>query len=417
MSGSRSAAPARPTDPADRASALRAAVDAAVPDAVALRRRLHQAPLIGGAEAPTGDLVATAMGFPDAPRVAEGRLIRVGPVDGSAIALRAELDALPITEQTGVDWAATNEAMHACGHDVHLAALYAVVRAVSTVGGPAPLVAILQPREESYPCGAPDVVASPTFAANDVAAVVGVHVQPRLPAGTVAATPGPVNASSDELTITVHGRGGHGGYPQDVRDPVVASAAVVLALQQIVARRADPTHATVLSLGSVHAGEAANVIPDEAVLRGTLRTFDETERLDLIAGVRQIVDGTAAAYRCTATVRIDHGEPVLRNEPALTRAIQAALIESGVDASGELYSCGADDFAYYGAVAPATMIFHGVGATGPDAPNAPSLHSPRFLPPDTTVGEIARVMLTSYLAAAAATGSDQSSAAEERRHR
>lgn len=373
---------------------LRAALSAELPGAYDLRRRIHQHPDLGGHEQRTAAIVADAVGVPEAPAVTEGRLVRIDVGTGQAVGVRAELDGLPIVEATGVPWASTNGAMHACGHDVHLAALVALARAVRAVGAPRPLLAIFQPREETYPCGAKDLIESPLLAAEDVGAFLGVHVQPTLPRGVVAAIPGAVNAAADELRIVVVGRPGHAAYPHLTRDPIIAASAVVLALQQLVSRRIDPLHPTVLTIGSIHAGTAANAIPGKAVLTGTMRTFAESDRKELAELVRQTADLTARTYGCTAEVEIALGEPVLDNDPALAAAIAPRLLELGLARDGELRSCGADDFAYYCTVRPSLMAFVGVGE-----PDGPGLHHPRFLPPDAAVADVAHTMLAGYLAA------------------
>ena len=252
---------------AELAARLRAGVAAELDDAVALRHELHAVRRAFRRGVQTAARVAAALGAPDAPAVAgTGRLVRIGDQDGPCIALRAELDALPITEQTGVPWASQTGAMHACGHDVHLAALTAVCRAASAAGAelPVPVLAVLQPREEAIPSGARDLVASGLLAAQHPSAIVAVHLQHQLPLGTVAAAAGTVNAATDDIEITVEGVGGHAGYPQLTADPVVALCQSVVALQTAVSRRSDPTHAVVVSIGMLQAGQAANVIPRAA---------------------------------------------------------------------------------------------------------------------------------------------------------
>src|SRR5215813_8763183 len=275
---------------AELAAQLRAGVAAEIEAAVALRHELHAGAEPSGSEHQTAATVAAALGAGAAEVVAEtGRLIRIGGQDGPCIALRAELDALPITEQTGVAWASQTGAMHACGHDVHLAALTAVCRAASAAGAelPVPVLAVLQPREEAIPSGARDLVASGVLAAHQPTAIVAVHLQHQLPLGTVAAAPGTVNAATDDIEITVEGVGGHAGYPQLTADPVVALCQTVAALQTAVSRRSDPTHAVVVSIGMLQAGQAANVIPGTAVAKGTLRVLDEADRPRLHQMVRE----------------------------------------------------------------------------------------------------------------------------------
>jgi amidohydrolase len=371
-----------------------AGLEAELPAAVELRRRIHAEPDLGGAETRTSALMAGELGCADAPPVAGGRLIRVETGGGPAVALRAELDALPIAEQTGLPWAAGTGAMHACGHDVHLAALTAVVRTVRRAGGPRPLLAVLQPREESTPSGARDVLASPELAAQEVGAFIGAHVQPTMPAGMVAVQPGPVNAAADDFTVVIHGRPGHGAYPHTTGDPVVAAAAVVTMLQQVVSRRIDPMHPAVLTVASINAGTTMNAIPGQAVLLGTTRSFYPADRDMLTDQLRSTCELVAAAHGCTASVEVARGEPVLQNAPGLAAGIAPVLTALGFDPSGDHRSCGADDFAYYCERFPSLMCFVGV-----DSPPGVGLHHPAFAPADRAVADVARVLLAGYLAA------------------
>jgi amidohydrolase len=382
-----------PADLQELHAALRAGLAAELDFAVELRRELHAAADLSGAEQPTAARVAAALGEPDAPVVAEaGRLLRIGPASGPSVAIRAELDGLPITEQTGVPWASRTQAMHACGHDVHLAALTALGRAARAVELPVALLAVLQPREESFPSGAKDIVTSGQLTPHQPTAVVGVHLQHQLPPGTVAAVPATVNASSDEFEITVTGRGGHAGYPHLAVNPVPALCQAVLALQQVTSRYADPTHAVVASVGAIEAGRAANVIPETARARGSLRALETADRPRLHEALREIVPQICRGYGCDGQVTIIEGEPALANDPALARASWPWIRGDGFAVDDGFRSCGADDFSYYSEFAPTLMLFVG---THDDI----TLHHPRFLPPDEAVGEVAAVMLAGYLAA------------------
>jgi amidohydrolase len=206
-------------------AALHAALAGELDEAVRLRHHLHAHPELSGSEHRTAATVSAALGAADAPAVGgTGRIVRIGPQSGPCVAIRAELDALPVAEQTGMPWASATGAMHACGHDVHLAAVVALARAARRVELPAGLLVVLQPREETSPLGAPDIVGSAAFAAQQPRAVVGVHLQHQLPPGTVAAAAGTVNAAADEFEITVEGTGGHAGYPQLAVDRCRCSA-------------------------------------------------------------------------------------------------------------------------------------------------------------------------------------------------
>jgi amidohydrolase len=393
------------TSVAELAARLRAGLAAELGAAVALRHEWHADAELSGSEHRTAARVAAALGAADAPAVAgTGRLIRIGGDDGPCIALRAELDALPIVEQTGVAWASSTGAMHACGHDVHLAALAAFCRAARAAERldslPVPVLAVLQPREEAIPSGAKDLAASGALEAHLPSAIVAAHLQPQVPRGAVAAAAGTVNAATDDVEITVRGIGGHAGYPQLAADPVVALCQSVVALQHAVSRRSDPTHAVVVSIGMLEAGQAANVIPQIAVARGTLRVLDQADRPFMRRIVREIVEHTCLAHGCHGSVRIDEGEPALVNDEALTVAAWPWLRQAGFSVDTAFRSCGADDFSYYTRGWRALMLFVGTG--GPH-----TLHHPSFLPDDDMVGQVANAMLAGYLAAVSLTHGGQ----------
>jgi amidohydrolase len=284
--------------------------------------------------------------------------------------------------------------MHACGHDVHLAATVAACRAIARVDSPVSVAALLQPREETAPSGARDIVASGLLAELGVRAVVGAHVQPQVDAGRIAVTAGLVNASVDEFEITVHGSGGHAGYPHTVRDPVVALASIVINLQQIAARRIDPVHGAVCVVGGLSAGTATNVVPSTAHAFGSLRLMRTEDRERAAKELVEIVEASAIAYGCRADVRLSDGEPALLNDPALAQAATAVLRAEGYAVVDDFRSFGADDFAHYGERLPALMLFVGVdGGAG--------LHDPRFLPPEDAVDMVADALIAGYVAAAA----------------
>jgi amidohydrolase len=376
---------------------LRAAVADELPDAIALRHRLHADPRVSGDEADTTVEVVRALDAGPGHEVAgTGRVVRIGD-RGPTVALRAELDALPITERTGVPWASPLEAMHACGHDVHLAALVAVGRAAERIGVDVPILAVMQPREESSPSGAEDIVRSGVLAEHDVRAIVAAHLQPRLPDGVVAVTPGPVNAATDEFEVTVTGVGGHAGYPHVARDPVLALCQIVVSLQQVASRRFDPVLGAVCSVGQISGGSAVNVVPETASARGTVRVMRDSDRAVAVSLIEEIVDHTAAAYGCEGRVRLDPGEPVLVNDPALAADVAGLLAASGVRTDPGFRSYGADDFSHYCGVTRGLMLF--VGTAPPGAAGAPGLHHERFLPADRMIGRTADALLAGYLAA------------------
>jgi amidohydrolase len=392
-----------PPGRSDLLAALLTGVHAEMPGAVDLRHRLHAHPCLSGEEAPASLQLAESLGRPVIPVADTGFLVRTGPTTGPAIAIRAELDALPITETTGVPWAAGNAAMHACGHDVHQAALVALTRAADRLELPAALLSVFQPREETYPSGARDIVESGLLQAHHVGAAVAVHVQPRVEPGEASTGAGAVNAAADEFHIVIRGHGGHGAYPHVAADPVPAFAQLLLALHQLVGRRVNPVHPATLTVGALQAGASANVIPEEASLRGTLRTMDEHDRDRLHDDLRAAAEHTARAHGATAQTTITRGEPVLVNDPALVQHTDPLLRQVGFGAADPLRSCGSDDFSYYTQACPALMIFLGVHSEGATQ-RQPGLHHPRFLPPDQAVGQVAAAMAAGYAGALHALG-------------
>jgi amidohydrolase len=364
--------------------------------AVALRRELHAEPRLSGHEHDTTATLMDAVGISEGLVGSGGAVLRVGDAPGPAIGLRAELDALPVEENTGVGWAATNGAMHACGHDVHMAAAVALARTLQQVGGPLPLALVLQPREETLPSGARDIALSGAFEEHGIAAMLGTHVQPMLPTGCFSATSGPVNAAADQFTIEVRGRPGHAAYPHLTADPVVAAADLIGTLQHLISRQVDPTHPTVLTVGSINGGNSPNVVPSSVRMRGILRTFDEHDRVELHRSMGEATRSVADVHGCDAEVDVDLGAPVLVNDQELAVEATHWLERSGMTSAPPLRSCGADDFSYYCALVPSLMVFVGVGA---DDGESPGLHHPDFLPSDDAVALVARAMLSSYLAA------------------
>jgi amidohydrolase len=385
--------------PVDLLRMLLHSLEGELPRALELRERLHMIPEPSHGEHATSGLVAEALGTGSVEVVARtGLLARVG-LPGEAVAVRAELDALPIEEETGSSFASTNGLMHACGHDVHMAALAALFRAAGRIEGSLrkPLAALFQPSEEAYPSGA-DLVVRGGVLEGETGAVVAAHVHPDVPWGSVSVEAGPVNASSDNLRVVVEGSGGHGAYPHRAHDPVLALSHSIVALQSLVSRRLDPTHAAVFSVGWIRAGSAENVIPGVAEAGGTLRTLDPEDREPLRSVAREIVENTARAHGCTARVEVIEGEPATVNDPALADTAHSLLTEAGFEPAPPMRSCGSDDFGFYGLTSPTLMLFVGLEGA-PNTPNVP-LHHPRFLPSDEAVGAVARTQAVAFTAAA-----------------
>jgi amidohydrolase len=382
-------------------AALLAGVERECPRAIELRHRLHAHPELAHAEHLTAATIADELPVPCVTVAGTGRIARVGP-RGAAVAVRAELDGLPVQERTDAPFRATGAAMHACGHDVHMAALVALARAAHELGDalPAALLAMFQPSEEAYPSGAEQLVGELGAPALAPAAIVAAHVHPELPWGAVALDPGTVNASCDYVTITVHGESSHGAYPHRGRDSILAIAQIVLALHTEIGRRIDPLHPATLTVGVLEGGSAENIIPAHARARAALRAHRPEDRRALRALVEEVAAGIASAHGCRATVELVPGEPALENDPGIVTRARELLAGAGLIAAPEWRSCGSDDFAFFGALhVPLVMGF--VGLDGADGFQARPLHHPELLPPDAAVGALARTQAVLYLAAAA----------------
>jgi amidohydrolase len=380
-----------------------AGIDEVLPQARALRRAIHSDPYIGGFEQPTADLLQAALGRPTTSVADTGFWTRLGP-PGATVALRSELDALPIAEDTGVDWAATNGAMHACGHDVHMAAVWAVLKAAESVQLPAGLLGIYQPREECQPSGAPDILRTGLLADLDVRSVIGAHVQPRVAAGLVSSGIGGVNAAADAFDIVVRGHGGHGAYPHVTIDPVPILASIASGLYELVGRLIDPTHAALISIGRIEAGATHNIIPDSAMLQGIIRTMHESDRRVLHAEVRRFAEHTAAARGATAEVTLLRGDPVLANDHDLVKSLDPVLQAAGLQVADQPFrSLGADDFSHFGQHVPIVMMFVGTGEEAGTRHDI-GLHHARYLPDEDTIRTVALALASGYVAGARLAG-------------
>jgi amidohydrolase len=344
---------------------------------VALRRDLHAHPELAYAEHRTAEKV---VGFLEG----SGLAVRTG-VGGTGVVaatgegaptvmLRVDMDGLPIQEQTGAPYASqVPGAMHACGHDGHVAMGAAAVRVLAARRPRGSVRMLFQPAEEGEG-GAQAVMADGVLEGVDV--VLGVHLWNELPVGTLGVKAGPLMAAVDRLRIVVHGQGGHGGKPH--RAAVVAAAHVVTALQAIVAREVSPVAAAVVTLGSIHGGQAFNVIPDDVTLTGTIRTFDEELRRSMPERITRIASGVAAAFRCRAEVEVKTGNPAVVNHPDVAELARRAAVRVVGEANvvEPEPTMGGEDMAVYFERAPGCFVFVGSAnpARGLDEPH----HSPRF---------------------------------------
>jgi len=348
---------------------IEALVDRLEPDLVALRRDIHRHPELGFAEDRTSDLVAEAMR-------ALGLVVRrgiggtglladlVGDAPGPVLLVRAELDALPVSEATGREFASVSPGrMHACGHDAHIAAVVGTATVLSElrarVAGTVRFC--FQPAEE-WLAGAERVIAEGAMDGVDL--VLGAHVLSSVPLGEVALVPGPFLAGADFFELTIIGRGGHGGMPHLSVDPVYAAAQVVVGLQAIVARETKPGTPVVISINAVQGGNAPNVVADDVVLRGNVRWFSDAERERVLERIPEIARAVCKAIRADVHFEITANAPVTVNDRSLVEAVADIARESGVTPVDLGPLTASDDFARYLANAPGALIGIGAGFTG-----------------------------------------------------
>jgi amidohydrolase len=403
-------------------AAARPEVDAAVravhDDVVAWRRDFHAHPELSNREQRTAAEVAKALralGLEPRTGIAHHGVVAIveGGRPGPKIALRADMDALPVTEQTNLPFASkvtttfngqTTGVMHACGHDAHTGILLGVAKALVAMKDalPGQVMLVFQPSEEGAPAGeeggASLMIEEGLFADFKPDAMFGLHVFSTLPVGTVAVRGGPLMAASDKFTIKVRGRQTHGSRPWGGIDPIAAAADIVGTAQSVVSRRTDiAKQPAVVSFGSVHGGIRYNIIPDEVELVGTIRTFDEGMREKIHADLANVATHVAAAHGATADAQVpdSRGNPVTVNDPALTERMRASLQAAVGDAQviEPPLQMGAEDFSYYAREVPAMFWFVGATSEGIDPVKAPGNHSPQFLLDEGALDVGVRTML------------------------
>jgi amidohydrolase len=370
------------------------------PALIAFRRDLHSHPELGNREFRTSKKVAehlSSLGLEVRTGIAHTGVVGVlrGGKPGPVVALRADMDALPVAEEVDLPFASkvrteyggeTVGVMHACGHDCHTAILMVVaeifVRLRDELRGTVKF--IFQPAEEGAPegeeGGAKLMIEQGVLEDPAPEAIFGLHVTSLLNTGVIGYKAGPTMASADNFHITVHGRQTHGGMPWLGVDPIVTAAHVILGLQSVVSRQLDPTREpSVVTLGVVRGGVRENIIPDSVEMKGTIRTFAEDLRDDLHERVKATAEGISCACRAHATVSVKRGYPVTVNDPKLTEWSLPTL--SGIVGPGLIQVpkfTGAEDFSYFQQRIPGFFYFVGVTPRDRDARQAPPNHSPHF---------------------------------------
>ncbi len=353
---------------------------------VAWRRTLHKRPELGFEEHETAAFVAAHLRelhvevTTGVAKTGVVGVIRGATSSRPPVLLRADMDALPIDEAPGRTYRSEIAGkMHACGHDGHTAMLLGAATVLSGLRErlDRDVVVCFQPGEEGFG-GAEAMIREGVLSRHGIAEVYGLHLWSLFPAGTVQIRPGPAMAAQDEFDAAIVGQGGHGAMPHDARDPVVAAAQAIVALQSVVARSVDPIQPAVVTVGSLHAGTAPNVIPEAATMHGTLRSFDDGVRELLRLRVREVLEGTAAAAGCRLEYTLRPGYPAVVNDKDAVERVRrhAAEVVGGANVLEPAPMAAAEDFAYFLRLAPGAFAFIGAGnvARGIAAPH----HSPHF---------------------------------------
>lgn len=357
------------------------------PDVVRWRRHLHAHPELSFQEVKTARFVADTLreiGLNPAEGIAGTGVVAI--LEGKnpsrkTIALRADMDALPIHEANTTAYASKHPGvMHACGHDVHTTSLLGTAKILFGIRDrfEGSVKFVFQPGEEKNPGGASLMIRDGALKNPTPAAMIGQHVMPLLPTGTIGFREGMYMASSDEIYLKVIGKGGHAGAPELLVDPVIIAAHILVALQQVISRNANPRQATVLSFGKIIADGATNIVPNEVTIAGTFRALDESWRAEALQKITTMAAGIAESMGGKCEVNISRGYPYLENNPELTRRIRAAAEEYvGKDKVVDLdITLGSEDFAFYSHQVPAS--FYRLGTRNEAKGITSYVHTPTF---------------------------------------
>ncbi|CAN5748704.1 M20 family metallopeptidase [soil metagenome] len=376
-------------------------VKAIMPEVVEWRRHFHQNPELSNREYKTGAFVADylkSLGLEVKYPVAKTGVVAIlkGGKPGPVIALRADMDALPVTERNNLPFKSivtdtfnnqTVGVMQACGHDSHTAMLMGAATVLNKMKKDieGTVVFLFQPAEEGTPAGeeagAPLMIKEGALDNPKAEAVFGLHIMSNIEAGTIAYRPGALMASSDWFTITVNGKGSHGSQPWRGIDPIVTATQIIQGLQTIVSRQEDLSKApVVITVGSINSGNRPNIIPEKAVMTGTIRTLDSKMRLDVFERMKRTTESIAASVGATAAISFEEKTLVTFNDSSLTNlmlpALQAAAGNENVKQIN--WITGSEDFSYYSEKAPSLFFFLGGMPKGNDPATAPAHHTADF---------------------------------------
>jgi len=384
------------------------AADSVLPRVVTWRRDLHARPELGNQEVRTSAFLAEqlrSLGYEVRTGVAKTGIVAIlkGGKPGPVVALRADMDALPVTEETGLPFASKEHGqyngrevglMHACGHDFHMSMLLGAAEVLAGMKAdlPGTVKLVFQPAEEGVPGepgGAEVMVEEGALENPKVDAIFGLHVGiTPLEAGSITFRPKGLMAAGDTFRIVVKGRQTHGAMPWAGIDPIVVASQIVLGLQTVVSRQIDLTTApAVVTVGTIEGGSRHNIVPDQVRMSGTIRTFDAEMRKDILARVRRTAEHIASAAGATAELTLDDGYPVTWNDPALTERMTPSLkrVAAGTFSPNAQPTTTSEDFSFYGQKVPALYFFLGVAPKGADPATWAANHSPRFSPDEAAL--------------------------------
>ena len=384
------------------------AADSVLPRVVTWRRDLHARPELGNQEVRTSAFLAEqlrSLGYEVRTGVAKTGIVAIlkGGKPGPVVALRADMDALPVTEETGLPFASKEHGqyngrevglMHACGHDFHMSMLLGAAEVLAGMKAdlPGTVKLIFQPAEEGVPGepgGAEVMVEEGALENPKVDAIFGLHVGiTPLEAGSITFRPKGLMAAGDTFRIVVKGRQTHGAMPWAGIDPIVVASQIVLGLQTVVSRQIDLTTApAVVTVGTIEGGSRHNIVPDQVRMSGTIRTFDAEMRKDILARVRRTAEHIASAAGATAELTLDEGYPATWNDPALTERMTPSLkrVAAGTFNPNAQPTTTSEDFSFYGQKVPALYFFLGVAPKGADPATWAANHSPRFSPDEAAL--------------------------------
>ena len=357
---------------------------------IAVRRDLHAHPELAFEEVRTAGVVAnelTRMGIAHETGIAQTGVVGIinGGRPGPVLAIRADMDALPIQERTDLPWASTKPGlMHACGHDIHTTTLLGVADVLHKI---APSLAgtvklIFQPAEEAIG-GAEQMIEAGVLEGPKVDMAIGFNNYPHIPVGEFSFCPGPALAAADMFTIEVHGKSGHAAHPYAAIDPIVAAATLITQLQTVVSREMRPLHPAVVTVGAINGGIAHNIIPDSVVIKGTVRTLHKEAQDIAERAIQRMCDGAEIAMRTRCTLTYERGVPAMLNDDrVLEPVVEAVRKQLGDVIHRREPSMGAEDFALMSQMVPAFQLGIGSGAPG----RADRLHNSGYAPDEACIG-------------------------------